>query len=400
MFSIPLHNPLRVVASLALLACFAASSYAQQPASPPLPVPEQDEQTLSVATEEVFVPLMARDDGERFDPTLEPDDILVLENGVAQKITSVRRLPASVLFVLDTTGVENQAMHTTTTAAAALALIARLRPDDRIAVIEQGTRVRLLQDWTTDRPTLARRLRTNLASGNAAQSARFTNAVRVAASLFDVEPRGNRHVVFITDGVERFDGKSENLDAPQFAQARAQLAATGALVHIISYTQLKPERSTLSDANKAPPPTITSPRASNGLPDTVTMSGDTTRPNGARGGSPDPRNSGSFSISFDPAMRRRRQAYRQALKASERRLASLTETSGGKLWLPVSADEMIEQSRRIAGEIAAQYTVTYKPQRPFTSGERRRLEVASRRVGLQLETRRRFVTGAPANVTP
>jgi hypothetical protein len=58
---------------------------------------------------------------------------------------------------------------------------------------------------------------------------------------------------------------------------------------------------------------------------------------------------------------------------------------------------MIEQSRQVAVEIGAQYTITYKPQKAFNAGEQRRLEVASRRVGLRLESRRRFVTatGAP-----
>jgi VWFA-related protein len=356
--------------------------------------PQQDEEEVRITTEEVLVPLLARDDRDRFDPTVEPDDILVLEEGIAQKVTSIRRLPASVLVVIDTTGVESRTMRTSTTREAAHAVAARLRAGDRVALIEQGARLRTLQNWTTDQTALARVLKTQLSSGTAAQSARFTDALLLAARMFATEPYGNRHVIFITDGVERFDGKGENLDQAQFAQGRIRLAATGALIHIISYTQLKPERSTLTpEANQTA--TVAPTQSANGLPNTVTATGDPTRAPGInRGdalgslGTPS-----GIGFGFDPAMRRRRRAYAKALQASEARLASLTETVGGKLWLPVSADEMIEQSRRIAGEIAAQYTITYKPRRPFKANERRIIEVASRRVGLQLETRRRFATG-------
>lgn len=339
------------------------------------------------------MPLLARDDRDRFDPTLAPDDILVLEEGVAQKVTSVRHLPASVLVVLDTTGIENRAMRTSTTRATARALLSRLRAGDRIALLEQGARLRMLQNWTDNPSALARTLKTHLSSGTAAQSARFTDALLLAARMFEGEPYGNRHVIFITDGVELFDGKGENIDQAKFTQGRTQLATTGALVHVISYTQLKPERSTLT-ADENSTPVVAPTQSANGLPNTVTATGDPTRAPGIpRGDALGSLGTSGGGFRFDPAMRRRRKAYGQALKASEQRLASLTDTVGGKLWLPASADEMIEQSRRIAGEIAAQYTVTYKPRRPFASGERRRIEVASRRVGLQLETRRRFAVG-------
>jgi hypothetical protein len=159
---------------------------AQQPSPvlPSPPPPPQDDETVSVTTEEVFVPVLARDDAERFDPTLEADDILVLENGVRQKLTSVRHLPASVLLVLDTTGTDNRAMRTSTTRAVALAAIARLRADDRIAILEQGKTVRRLQEWTVDPLAIGRSLRTQLSSGNPAQSARFTDAMIEAAAMF------------------------------------------------------------------------------------------------------------------------------------------------------------------------------------------------------------------------
>ncbi len=55
-------------------------------------------------TEEVRLPVIAVDQFGHYDPTVVPDDILVLEDGVAQQIKSVRHIPANVLLVLDTGG--------------------------------------------------------------------------------------------------------------------------------------------------------------------------------------------------------------------------------------------------------------------------------------------------------
>ncbi|MCA1612805.1 MAG: hypothetical protein LC800_01375 [Acidobacteria bacterium] len=39
------------------------------------------------------IPVFARDDYGRFDPSLETDDVLVLEDGVPQQVRSIRRVP-------------------------------------------------------------------------------------------------------------------------------------------------------------------------------------------------------------------------------------------------------------------------------------------------------------------
>jgi hypothetical protein len=70
----------------------------------PHPTPEKDQETVKVFTEEVRLPVVALDAYGHYDPTLELDDILVLEDGVAQQLRSVRHVPANVLFLLDTGG--------------------------------------------------------------------------------------------------------------------------------------------------------------------------------------------------------------------------------------------------------------------------------------------------------
>ena len=58
--------------------------------------------TIKVTVEEVRIPITAKDSNGRFDPTVELADLLVRDNGIAQPIKSVSRMPASVLLLLDT----------------------------------------------------------------------------------------------------------------------------------------------------------------------------------------------------------------------------------------------------------------------------------------------------------
>ena len=98
MFWLKRTTGLLVIAAFFALAATQISS--QEPAKPqPSPSPTPD--TVKVFTEEVRLPVVAFDSYGHYDPTLELDDILVLEDGVAQQLRSVRHIPANVLFILD-----------------------------------------------------------------------------------------------------------------------------------------------------------------------------------------------------------------------------------------------------------------------------------------------------------
>src|SRR5436853_7371324 len=91
--------------SLALLLVLAEGAIGQQPTPTPLPKPQHEEQEpIRTVIEEVQLPVAAYDNHWRLDPTLELDDIMVLEDGVPQQIRSARQIPASVLLLLDTGG--------------------------------------------------------------------------------------------------------------------------------------------------------------------------------------------------------------------------------------------------------------------------------------------------------
>lgn len=361
------------VVSLALL--LTASAQSQRIPPQPAPTPPLDDDPVKIFTEEVRLPVIAVDQFGHYDPTVVPDDILVLEDGVAQQIKSVRRVPANVLLVLDTggelSGLGGLSKRTSLTRDVAIELLGRLRDDVWIEVMQFNNSVDVLQTWSRDRPLTLRVLKTKLYSG---KRARFADAVAAAAQELKDRPEGSRHVIFITDGVDSPGGKIDR------AQAIKQLATARATVHIISYTEFvrqKDEKNKKLETGQVP--TSHDPIR--------TM--DPTQPPGTT-------RSPAFGVSvrFDPAMRRQRKAYEADVRKSQQVLTTMAEETGGQIFLPLNSDEMIEQARETAREVGAEYVVTYRPKKPLSAaakGEYRRLEVASRRVGLSLRSRRGYV---------
>ncbi len=364
--------------TLAVTASIQAQQKSQQPPPSPTP-PDVQEEPVKVFTEEVRLPVVAVDQFGHYDPSVASDDILVLEDGVAQQIRSVRHIPANVVLVLDTggelSGLGGLSKRTSLTRDTAIGLFSLLPEGTSIAVMQFNNSVELLQPWTRDRQAILKVLKTKLSSG---KRARFADAVSAAAKQLSGRPEGSRHVVFITDGVDTPGGKIDR------TQAFKELAAARATVHIISYTEFVRQK----DA-KNHPKLETGQLPTNHDPIT-TM--DPTQPPGTT-------RSPTFGVTvrFDPAMRRQRKAYEAELKKSQQILTNLADETGGRIYLPKTSDEMIAQAREAAREIGSEYVVTYRPRRPLASadrGEYRRVEVASRRVGLSLRSRRGYVVPA------
>ncbi len=347
----------------------------QSPSPSPTPV-SQDSDRVRVFTEEVRLPIEAVDSYGHYDPTLVPDDVLVLEDGVAQQVRSIRHLPANVLFVLDTggelSGLGGLSKSTGLTRQVAMDLVRKLQEGSSMAVLLSNNSVELLQPWTRDKQVVLKTLKTKVSSG---KRSRFSEALAMAAQQLKDLPEGARHVVIVTDGVDSPGGKIDR------AEAVRRLIAARATVHVISYTELvrqKSDNKTTSVSGGQRP--VSS--------DPISQTDPTLPPGTTR--SP----SFGMSIRFDPAMRRQRKAYEADVKKSEQVLRSVADETGGKILLPISSDEMIAQAGEVARAIGSEYVVTYRPKRPLADaspGEYRRVQVSSRRVGLSLHSRRGYV---------
>lgn len=364
--------------ALTLLISAANGSPSQTPKPSPTPTPEEKEgqDPIKVFTEEVRLPVIATDHAGHFDAGLEIDDVLVLEDGKPQQIRSVRHIPANVLLLLDTgggdlVGLGGMSKRTNLTRDVALRVLSLMRKGDSIAVIQSGDRADVLQPWTADRERVDWILKTKLF---AAKRSRIFESMVKAAEVLSDRPEGSRHVVLITDGVQTSGGKI------QFAEAVKQLTAARATVHILSYTTLVRQK----DPNQ--PSNVTSgQRPANENP--ITAHDPTLPPGSTR------MPSFGIGIRFDPAMKRRRKEYETQVLNSERWLTDLAGETGGSIYLPAAIPEMLAKAENIAREIGAEFVVTYRPTKPLSEaqpGEYRQIEVASRRVGLHLRSRRGY----------
>src|SRR5690349_10972539 len=372
---------LRRTTGLFLIAAFFAvvtAQTSQQPAKPqasPTPSPSPEE-SVKVFTEEVRLPVIAFDSYGHYDPTLELDDILVLEDGVAQQLRSVRHIPANVLFILDTggdsTGLGGLSKSTSLTRQVASRLVSQLQDGVSMAVMQSGNSSEMLQPWTTDKNAVLRTLKSKLIS---TKRSRISESIANASAQLREQPEGTRHVVMITDGVDTPGSKVDR------AEAMKQLIAARATVHIISYTEFVRQQDTSksSKVSTGQRPTSTDP---------ITATDPTMPPGTTR--SP----SFGIGIRFDPAMRRLRKAYEAEVKKSQQALKNVADETGGQILLPLNSQEMLAEANEVARAIGAEYVVTYRPKRPLAEaqpGEYRRIEVASRRVGLSLQSRRGYV---------
>lgn len=377
-----MRRTLFIILALTLLISAAASSPAQTAKPSPTPPAEDKEgqDPVKVFTEEVRLPVVATDNAGHFDAGLEIDDVLVLEDGKPQQIRSVRHIPANVLLLLDTgggdlAGLGGMAKRTSLTRDVALRVLSLMRKGDAIALIQSGDRTEVLQAWTDDRDRVGRVVKTKLF---AAKRSRIFESMVKAAQLLSDRPEGSRHVVLITDGVQTPGGKIEMADAIK------QLTAARATVHIISYTTLVRQKDPKQPSNV----TIGQRPASE---NPITRNDPTLPPGSTR------MPSYGVSIRFDPAMKRRRKAYESEAVNSEKWLTDLAAETGGSIFLPVVPEEMLAKAENVAREIGAEFVVTYRPTKPLAEakpGEYRQIEVASRRVGLYLRSRRGYFVPA------
>ena len=365
-----------------LLVAFVTTytSAQQQQPTPKPPVEKDQDQPVRVFTEEVRLPVIALDAYGHYDPTLQLEDILVLEDGVAQQLRSLRHIPSNVLFILDTggesSGLGGLSKSTALTRQVASELIAKLQNETSVAVVQSGNAAEVLQRWTTDKNVVLKTLNTKLLS---TKRSRISEAIVNATEQLKDRPEGSRHVVLITDGVDSAGAKITR------AEAMRKLVAARATVHIISYTEFVRQKSEDKDSK-----VIAGPRPTSSDPIRAT---DPTQPPGMN-------RSPSYGVGFrfDPAMKKQRKAYEAELKKSEPVLKNVAEETGGKWLLPLNSQQMLTQAGEVARAIGAEYVVTYRPKRPLAEakpGEYRRIEVASRRVGLNLQARRGYIVPTP-----
>ncbi len=346
---------------------FCAASNAQTPT----PIPANDDETERVYSEEIKLNVAAYDLNGKFVGDVKKEDLVISEDGRLNQASSLRRIPANVLVVLDTGGEMRDAKRLKNTIAAAINVINALQTEDFVAVIDYHDKVEIVAEWT-NKVEAIKLLETK---ANFGRRSVFTDALDAATSFLLETPRDNRHLVLITDGTNTFENSSEREAATQ------KLLATDINVHVISYTQL--ERAALESRTKG----ISKTPPKQAMPDEIKA----TLPNGIRDAVTTPK---SRTISADHKLMQVLKERKRALLEGEKYLTQLSKDTNGYLILPETSDEMLEKAANMAGIIDSSYVLTYVPKRALSeskAGEIRRIEVTSRRPNLRVLANRKLV---------
>lgn len=368
--------------SLVILLCLAV--FPQEPTPTPSPTPTPPDEPVKVVTEEVKLNVMARNTYGKFVPTLKPDDLLIVEEGTPQTITSMRRVPANVLFLLDTGGELNFVKSVVLTKLMAKIVIDRLGDDDTIAAIQYSDKIETVSDWTKDREAIFESLDKRLFSG---KRSRFSDGLNAAVDLFDSRPLENRHLVLISDGLESVADVTKRQNALQ------NILAANITIHVISYTLLEEQRAKKASQRITLGKGDTKPRVPDYIFDSMLKS------------LPVKEEVRRFLKTANEAQRivivtldnervRFIRARRESWRESETRMRELAEDTGGVFHAPEEPVTMLEFAFEVAGAIGSQYVVTYSPTKPVADlprGETRKVRVGTHCDGVEIRSRQKLI---------
>lgn len=334
----------------------------------PSPTPPDDD-AVRINTEEIKLNVLAFDEQGKFVGDVRAEDVVITENDVLHQATSLRRIPANVLIVMDTGGELRQVKSLEQTRTVARAVVEALRPGDSIALLQYSDKPQIVSEWTTDKQQINRAIgRTNFGRRSA-----FVGALELARDFLVRNPADNRHMVLITDGTD------SSADTKEKTRAMRDVLETDISVHVLSYTQMEaadiaPRTKSVSNS---PPPKA--------MPDEVAA----TLPNGVRDVATAPK---AKTINLDRTLIRTLKAREADLRNSEQQLLSLSEGSNGTAVVPGTIEEMVEKASLVARMIDSSYVVTYIPKVPLNekTGERN-IEVTSKRDGLVVQARRKLI---------
>jgi Mg-chelatase subunit ChlD len=351
---------------------FILFSFAVSNAQTTTPTPQTDEETERVFTEEIKLNITAFDNDGKFTSNVKKEDLVILEDGRIHQASSVRRIPANVLIVMDTGGEMRQAKSLNQTRATAKSLISALKAEDSVAIMQYNDKAEIIAEWTNDK---AEALKILAVKANFGRRSVFVRALETATKFLQKTPLDNRHLVFITDGTDSLNNTAER-DA-----AMKNLLATDINVHVISYTQM--EIIDIEPRTKG----ISRGEPSKAMPDEVKA----TMPIGVQQIMNAPIR---ITINTDREFLKKMRERKNILIESEKYLAAITRDTNGEFIVPVTKEEMIDKTALVARFIDSSHVVTYAPKRPLkesNAGEVRIIQVSSRRPDLDVQAYRKLV---------
>lgn len=340
----------------------------------PRPTPPKiEEDTEKIFTEEIKLNVLAFDKNGKFADDVKKEDLVISENSALHQATSIRRIPANVLIVMDTGGEMRQKKSLQLTRDTAKAIVNALKEGDQISVLQYSDKAEILAEWSNDKAQI---LDAISKKSNFGKRSAFVSALTLATDFLQKNQIDNKHLILITDGTDTFAEEAEKTSAMQ------KILATDINVHVISYTKMEltdiePRTKLIS---KTPPPRAIPPEIA------------ATLPNGVR----DQATAAKIgpTINLDRALLKKLRERKDDLQQSEKALSSLSDNTSGEFILPETKEEMLEKSELVARMIDSNYVITYVPKRALSEVEKteeRNIEVSSRREGLLVQAKRKLI---------
>ncbi|MEP6946243.1 MAG: VWA domain-containing protein [Acidobacteriota bacterium] len=326
-----------------------------------------------MSTEEIKLNVLAFDENGAFFPNVTDRDLVITEDNVLHQPTSVRRIPANVLIVLDTGGDMRAVKSLDWTRKVAEAVVSSLKPDDAVAIMDYSDKAEIVDEWTTDK---TQSIAAIAKKTNFGRRSVFVDAIKMATDFLLRNTIENRHLVLITDGTDSLGRSSPKFDVFQ------RLFTTDISVHVLSYTLM--ESRDIYPRTKG----ISNTPAPKALPPEVAAQ----LPNGARDAAQAVKI--GPTISLDRTLINQMKTRQVDLQSSEEQLEKLAENTNGEFILPDSPDEMVAKAPLVAKMIDASYVVTYVPKQPVVESRgiaERNIEVTSKRPGLIVQARRKLL---------
>jgi Mg-chelatase subunit ChlD len=157
-----------------------------------------DPDAIKLDTTLVTVPVIASDRNGLYIPDLKAAEFTIYEEGVKQEVAyfATVKEPFHVVLIIDTSGSSRQALNQIQRAA--VTFVDQLQTADRMQIISFDSEVRVLTNFTNDRPKLKQAIESTSPGGDSRVYDAFHQAV---VSLTPVR-RDRRAIVFFTDGVD------------------------------------------------------------------------------------------------------------------------------------------------------------------------------------------------------
>jgi Mg-chelatase subunit ChlD len=426
-----MKKPAWTVAAVTLLV-FASLALAQSPKeaqpgtqqkpavtnSAPPEVPQDDVETLKIDTNLVTVPVIASSRAGQYITDLRKEEFKLSEDGVPQEIAFLATVnaPFYVVLLLDTS--ESTQDSLPLIRRAAISFLNQLGPRDRVKIISFDSKVRDLNDFTSDKTILRGAIEKTVTG----QGTRVYDAMQTALDMLrPIQQR--KAIILFTDGVDwhsessTFESTSRDLDesgiivypirfetrafTEQLARKQAQEQSGGPLPTSGILRQPPTGTTQTTFPSDDPFPVPAQKRSSLPIPPPSVLLGGGRYPNPPNGSPTDPfPDSGpqpSRRTLPDPENNRTNSDRRQNDSISgmlnnlylmaDSYLKEIAERSGGQVYRADNVASLPQAFAAIADELRTQYLLGYYPINRDHDGSYRKIQVKTSRRDIAIRAR-------------